>query len=416
MIDQTVQRFPASIQVRASDAALLEILKKRAVYDDTILNEHEPFFWSARISNTTLDAHYTTMAPSSLKNYARDAKNGVPFQDSHRSDSITRTLGRSLTGEYTPLNENKYAEVNADFYTLRGMDDGIDAFINKLRAGLTESVSVGFAPGKYICSICKRDMLEFDWDNWEDTCFHYPGYTYSIGKGDNAEKVLCTASVEEARLIEVSSVYSGSTPGAMITKAQRMSDAGKLPNDMARKLEERYNVRIIGSNKLYMPSTSTMEHRMEEDEITPIGDATVETVAPTPEPQVEQRSAPVVDPDLNAVREMVTSKGLLKGSLAESVRALIVENERLAPLADDGNTYRTDTMAAAIEEGIRAFGADFHEETYRGMLNSLPLDAIKRMRDDWKIVADKIIPTGRRTADIEAPKDTAKRNPSRYRA
>ena len=75
--------------------------------------------------------------------------------------------------------------------------------------------------------------------------------------------------------------------------------------------------------------------------------------------------------------------------------------ERLTPLADDGKQYRVDVVTEALAEGVRAFGTEFAEETYRSMLEGAPLDTVKRMRDDWRGVADKLFPEGRQTTDEE---------------
>jgi hypothetical protein len=246
--DQLTFRFPASVQVRATDDKLAALLEKRV--GKSRVESGMPFFWSARISNTELDSYFTHMQPSTLKNYAKDARSGVPFQDSHNTRSIIHTLGRSLTGEYVPQNNDKYAEVMADFYTFRERDQLIDSFINKVEDGLVNDVSVGFQPGRMICSICKKDMMR-SWD-----CYHYPGFEYPKNKEErDGEMVLCTAAVEDGRLVEVSTVYAGSTPGASIVKAQRMVEAGLMPEHEARRLEEVYQVRLLGpSTQVFLPA------------------------------------------------------------------------------------------------------------------------------------------------------------------
>jgi len=74
---------------------------------------------------------------------------------------------------------------------------------------------------------------------------------------------------------------------------------------------------------------------------------------------------------------------------------------RLRPLADDGAAYRTDLVAEAMAEGVRAVGETFAAETYRGLLETAPLATIKRMRDDWAATAAKSFQGGRATQDEE---------------
>ncbi|MGN6814410.1 MAG: hypothetical protein ACTHMP_26385, partial [Thermomicrobiales bacterium] len=83
-------------------------------------------------------------------------------------------------------------------------------------------------------------------------------------------------------------------------------------------------------------------------------------------------------------------------------------------LADDGRQYRTDLVTEALEEGVRALGEGFAAETYKGMLETAPLETIKRMRDDWRAVGDKRFPGGRQTTEGEpAPQENVTPLPTR---
>src|SRR4051812_47609407 len=99
------QVFPARLvlqaETRATAAQLTKLAREKAL-DPSIFDDERftPFFWTAEISNNRLDAYFTRMAPSSLKNYSEDLKAGISFQDSHQVDGIVRTLGQSLTGRY----------------------------------------------------------------------------------------------------------------------------------------------------------------------------------------------------------------------------------------------------------------------------------------------------------------------------
>ena len=103
--NQVAQLFPARLlldaEERATPAQLTALARTKAL-DPSIFDDERfaPFFWTAEISNNRLDAYFTRMAPSSLKNYAEDAKRGVSFQDSHQTDGIHRTFGQSLGARY----------------------------------------------------------------------------------------------------------------------------------------------------------------------------------------------------------------------------------------------------------------------------------------------------------------------------
>lgn len=95
------------------------------------------------------------------------------------------------------------------------------------------------------------------------------------------------------------------------------------------------------------------------------------------------------------------------------------EIERLRPLADDGKRYRDDLVTAALEEGVRAHGADFKPDDYRGVLANAPLETIKRFQADWKAIGDKTFQGGRQTGDDESggkPVDLSERRKPSKRA
>jgi hypothetical protein len=91
------------------------------------------------------------------------------------------------------------------------------------------------------------------------------------------------------------------------------------------------------------------------------------------------------------------------------LRPLATEVEELRPLrervrelersAEDGVQYRKDLIADALAEGVRAYGPTFAQETYRPILETAGLDVIKRMRDDWRRMADQQFAGGRHTVD-----------------
>lgn len=123
----------------------------------------------------------------------------------------------------------------------------------------------------------------------------------------------------------------------------------------------------------------------------------------TEEPTQGERSTGAAPPgrdELTTLRSLLSTGGVDASDVVATVRALHEENTRLRPLADEGRQYRADLMADALAEGVRAVGAKgFAQETYKGLLESAPLAAIKRMRDDWKAQGDKLFAGGRQSVD-----------------
>lgn len=371
--------FPAVVTMRAVDEAALERIRQRLT-DPDILTEFPPFTWEAVISNNKLDAYFTRMMATSLRNYADDAEAGVAFQDSHKTDGMVRTLGHSLIGRYVGPGGDGIARTNAEFYTLTGLDPIIDSFVRRVRGGLARDVSIGFYGGKYTCSICGRDMLR-DWD-----CWHIPGFEYVVvdDKGNKTDKkVLATADIDNARLSEVSTVYDGATPGAAIIKAQREADAGRLRPEQATLLEARYRVHLSGAAQIFRGAT------VETKETPMPADPTSETT-PAPEPR-ELLPA--------AIRSLFTQVGVTAEDTESGVRDLVEEIQRLRPLAADGKTYRSDLIKSALAEGARAHGEAFTPDPYLAILEAAPIETIKRMHNDWAAIGDKQFPGGRSTVD-----------------
>ena len=379
----------AQIRPRATSAELLTLAKQRAALDESIFDEYQPFFWLAAISNNQLDAYFTYMdADTTLRNYAQDAAAGVSFLAAHNARTLP--FGRSLTGALIP---GDVTEVHADFFTIPGLTIDVGGFgasprttdqlITAIKAGIQRDVSVGFYGGWFKCNVCGNDLM--DWR----MCQHFPGLTYEV-KGEDGvlRQVLATATVIDAHLAEVSAVYDGATPGAVILKAQQAAEGGRINHEQARLLEARYRMRLP-DRRLQVPGATSEGGDMPPEaekkpaaeirttEIVP-ADA-VDTAALLP---IVQRGGAAPELDLRAACEW-----------------LVGEVIRLRPLADDGRTYREDLVTTALAEGVRAFGSDFAQETYGAILKDAPLDTIKRMTADWKSVGDTRLPGKRVTVD-----------------
>ena len=368
-------------------AELLAMIASRHAFDEELLTERPPFFWLAEISSNRLDAYYTRMAPTTLRNFGIEAAEGVTFQNSHRFMELG--LGRSLTGTYEEAGD--VARVLAEFYTVPGLrlaGVGTDDFIAGVRSGLIHDVSVGFYGGQFRCSLCGRDMLR-DWD-----CWHVPGMLYDLRDplGNVTGQEMAIAWVEDAHLSEVSAVYDGATPGAAILKAQQEAETGRLRAGQAKLLEARYRIRLPAAR--VVRAGIELEQKRSDTELM--------------DPTIEELTAEVAR--LRPLADEVEGLRTLAGEV-ERLRPLTAEVARLRPLADevaglralaaDGTAYRTDLVAEALAEGVRASGARFQADMYRRLLEAAPLATIKQMRDDWRAMGDQIFAGGRLTTDDE---------------
>jgi len=357
-----------------------------------------PFFWPAEISSNRLDSYYSRMHQSSLENFAADATAGVSFLDSH--DSRKLGFGQSIRGVFEQVDSEKKRAV-VDFYTIPGINFGgqhsyssTDDFIRAVNGGLARDVSVGFYDGREICDICEMPV-------WGMTdCQHWPGDQYERPTG---ERVTATYTIFDARLAEVSAVFDGATPEAMILKAQRHLSAGDLTQSALQRLEVRYRAKFpselhkkiytIGTKKtggnsvsLEMKLRTMLELSEEGDVLAAISELTQQTDRAT------GNSA-----RLTAEVEKLTNE------LTEA-KTRIAEME---PQATDGKAYRSDLINSALAEGVRANGSDFAQEKYRGILEAAGIDIIKQMKNDWQKLGDKRFTGGRATED-DAPQQEAK--------
>lgn len=416
----------------ASDAALLEIAKERAP-DPSIFDTRAPYFWRAEISNNSLDAYFSRMMKSSLKNYAADSDAGISFQNSHNARELG--LGYSLKGRFVAAGGDGVMRCLAAFYTIPGMKLGVtdtDNFIDGIKAGLVRDVSIGFYGGRSICSICGNDM--WSWSGpW---CPHLPGVMYEDEESGKEE--MAVELIEDARLSEVSAVYDGACEGAVILKARCMSEAGQLQPELARTLEARYRIKLPGSHHSWagvggrkMEKKTTKNTPAEESQEERTAREAREQQAAEAEAERQRQEAERVAAAETSAREAEEARLRAETTLAQerelsneqraALQAdltrindecsrlrtenerLSAENKRLAPLADMGTTYRSDLIEDTLTEGQRALGKAFATESYRALLANSTVEQIKAVRAGFSVDGDKTFKGGRQTADGEDP-------------
>ena len=392
------------VSLAGDTQAMIDVLTARHLLDPEILTDHQPFFWGAEISSTRIDTYDTRMdAETTLKNYAEDLIAGVAFCDSHNHNELP--FGRSFAGLYVvgALDDAQQvvtpSRVIGGFYTLAGLKTNrvsTDDLINAMRGGLVRDVSVGFKPGAgfmYRCSICGLDL--FDWD-----CPHIPGVTYQIPDANSGELVdrYAVAWIVNARLSEVSGVYDGSTPYAMILKATREAQAGRIPDRVAKLVENRARIHLP-EKSIQIPARTTKETEMNDQEKLAAEKAVRDAF-----------TAFVRKACSDTGVAMPTGKTVDSLTAEEAVEALRSEIGRLKPLAEDGTKLRAALVEEAVTEGKRALGENFKEDAQRSLMGRLPIEDVQTMRDSWKAQADKTIPTGRTSAEDADDDDPEKKN------
>ncbi len=393
---ELIYPYPAKVlrvDVQARMADLMTLAQGQKAFDPSIFDERKPFFWSAEISNSLVDSYFTRMMPSTLDNFTADAKAGVSFLNSHRHNELP--FGRSLDAHQEDSGDKQ--RVIADFFTLPGLNlNGVttDHFIDGVRSGIISDVSVGFSQGEMICGICGKDYRSMD-------CPHLPGMKYEEKTGSTIKSTLCTVSIENARLAEVSGVYDGATPDATILKAQRMAEAGTLPAKAAKALETRYRQKLFDTKRTFA-GVSIPERKLKME--------------------LEQQ--------MNQIREVLSLKegdDVVTAVLTTSSRVAAfdaIEQEaitlrakvtELSAQAADGATYRADLVSETLAEGVRALGDKFSKETYETLLRDAPLSSIKKIKENFTVVGNTRFPGGRASTDdnnLAPEKTTVKKQPA----
>lgn len=414
-LDHLVVATQARVLVRATPAEL-EPLARAVAADPSIFDTNPPYFWTNEISSDRLDGYFTRMSgTTTLPNFANEAAAGVAFLAGHNNRVLP--FGYTLTGT---LEAGTVTRVLADAYTLDNLELGgvkTRDFITGVKAGVVRDVSVGFYGGRWICSVCGRDM----WHDWD--CWHIPGLEYEVKEeGQNIVRlVLASATIEDAHLSEVSAVYDGATPGAAILRAQQEAERGRVNTHQAQLLEQRYRINLPGQ-RIVVPGSDIPKERTVDPEQTAAGAGEVPVVEPVEEPTAEavQPDSPVegveVAPEtptaevieaaaerLRSIDSQVDAHAAIRGLLGigDGVEVLAAVRA-LQTQAEDGRAYRANQIDAAIAEGVRALGSDFDEDAYRAMLATAPIATVQRMKGDWEKIASTRFVGGRRTFD-QAP-------------
>lgn len=421
----------------------------RAKAPDPSLFDQEgraPYFWTAQASNNLVDFYYTRMARSSLRNYAADATESRAFLLGHRSNEMP--IGRTIEGRFTDAGGNGIATVEVSAYTIPGIrnfDSDTTSIIDSLRGGIYSDTSIGFSGGKWICAICGNDMMR-SWD-----CYHLLGWDYEVKNEMTGAIgiVRAVADIEDARLNEVSLVYDGATPNAMVLKAESLAESGQLNDDQRRYITTRCK-RELPDKRLVVPGHSlatvaveTPLDRMQEKSAEEAADVNASENANQSLAEPTHRAATSEEPMSNKVDTKETptpaattvvedrsaeTLGKLLGDAQQESATLRAENKRVNDLFKEQNeliaardaevqalkrdletatarvaeldSYRNDMIEVAIKNGTAADAInDANEATWRSIMARNTIAEIRIMTETWDAQAQARFAGGRKTSD-----------------
>lgn len=316
------------------------------------LSAEDVFVYQGIISSDAMDSYYTKMdAETSLRNYANDLKAGTPLMTYHETSQSP--IGRSFDSSIDVKEDGKTV-VRGLFYIVRHTKingENTDDLIRQIETGTLTEMSVGFGGINlwYKSSYDGKDIFESR---------YYPG-----DKDENGNLVYYY--IMDATLREVSLVYKGACPDAVVERIRNdlpnMEDAER----QIQKYETRFNVRID------MPKQRSKEgKRMNIEEIT----------------------------------RAVEKGDLQRGELLKALKVdAITDGQRsiLKELGEDASIETVRSLKEKAEIGKRAFeekldelvkarvaiGQEFDQEKYKEQMRSMDIDFIEdqtRLFEDIK--------------------------------
>lgn len=316
------------------------------------LSAEDVFVYQGIISSDAMDSYYTKMdAETSLRNYANDLKAGTPLMTYHETSQSP--IGRSFDSSIDVKEDGKTV-VRGLFYIVRHTKingESTDDLIRQIETGTLTEMSVGFGGINlwYKSSYDGKDIFESR---------YYPG-----DKDENGNLVYYY--IMDATLREVSLVYKGACPDAVVERIRNdlpnMEDAER----QIQKYETRFNVRID------MP---------------------------------KQRSKEGKRMNIEEIKRAVEKGDLQRGELLKALKVdTITDGQRsiLKELGDDASIETVRSLKEKAEIGERAFnekldelvkarvaiGQEFDQEKYKEQMRSMDVDFIEdqtRLFEDIK--------------------------------
>jgi hypothetical protein len=270
-------------------------------------------------------------------------------------------------------------------------------FVDRMRAGLTRDVSVGFKGGQMMCSICGKQMFRWFRSNDKEPCWHMPGVEYDLTDKDGnptGKRAVAIGQIEDAGLGEVSAVHDGATPNAGILglKARALAERGLLTRDERDRVIARYGLELPGGGSWPGLTTGGGRTMPNENERT-IAQADVDSAVRDALTRERAESRQRLVTALQAAGRSVGEGD----DLIAHIDALGVRVRELSAQADDGKQYRTDLISSTLEEGVRAFGKSFDEQGERTELDSLPLERVKARLERYQKLGDDVFGEGGRS-------------------
>lgn len=345
-------------------------------------------------SNNNIDWVYDVMAKSSLENFAASLQKRTTLLAYHDHEKI---VGFSTSGEFKQEGDKMSAEGGFDVqknWVYNGVDT--DQFYKGVSGGSLLELSIGAQIGKRICGIeeCGKEKPSFwqwlfaDDDDLEEFCMEHSA-------GDEYDGVIATNVLEDCKLMEVSSVYSGACPDSQfldkVCNMAEMIKGVRVSADDIRK-SQLYLPEIGAILEAKMAQTPTFMSLPEKvnakpnsssgnPEKTGKGDEPVELEERVQEMRNDaaKLSDTIPSDPVKGLEQFIKTAGEWKEELANEQD----ENIRNKHKVEEYDRVHQGIITEALESGVKARGDDFDTETWRGMLEKASFKEIAEYKTQW---------------------------------
>ena len=291
-----------------------------------------------------------------------------------------------------------------------------DEFIDAIRDGFLNSVSVSVMVNSGICSICNNNYRDYK------QCTHMRGAEYIVGEGENKRIETAVVIIKDLTTLELSLVQEGADPKALVTrKAFSLHSDGYISQNQYNAIQDEYKDKSPSNMPdLSLASTDKGDSIMTPEEIKALQD---EKTALQKENSTLRIEASTLQTDISAARTenatLQTDKSRLeleKANLEQKVathEATIQASQQKvselekdiadnAQIIADGKQARKVAEEAYLTAYVQAQGNDCSTEDRERQANfakRLSIDDLNKDALSYQEQAKLRYPTGRQTGE-----------------
>lgn len=206
--------------------------------------DEDPYVCRILATSPKPDSHRTSMGKTTRDNVEKEGDAGVPACHGHVKEVVY--------GSTRNADQNSDGEVFMDYVIERDVDlnhheapyRNSNELIRMIKNKHITKASVGLFDGWYWCNHCQVDM--FERINGRYQCLHWPGDKIVVKDEDGKDKVIeIIPEIRDAHLGELSTVWAGSNPDAVIVeRAEYELENGLMTKKQARSINRSFGMSL----------------------------------------------------------------------------------------------------------------------------------------------------------------------------